>query len=89
MGGYTEYWDDETIERLDNALASLDIEDLTILGHSNPHVFHGSVNLPNFHLRPDYTRMEIEGQTWLPWGELYRSIAPTGLKARPGGLKRK
>lgn len=64
--GYPDSWDAETPEQLDNAFASLDIEYLSIRGnHSNPHVFDGSVNLPNFKLLPDYTRLEINGESWL------------------------
>lgn len=66
MEGYPQYWDEGTIEELDNAFASLDIEYLSIRGnHSNPHVFDGGVNLPNFKLISDYTRMEIDGENWL------------------------
>ena len=64
--GYPESWDSETAERLDNAFASLEIEYLSIRGnHSNPHVFDGSVNLPNFKLLSDYSHLEIEGESWL------------------------
>ncbi len=64
--GYPDSWDHETPEQLDNAFASLDIQYLSIRGnHSNPAVFDGSVNLPNFQLLPDYTRLELDGQTWL------------------------
>jgi hypothetical protein len=64
--GYADSWDHETPEQLDNAFASLDIEYLSIRGnHANPHVFDGSVNLPNFQLLPDYTRLELDGQSWL------------------------
>jgi hypothetical protein len=64
--GYPDVWDGETAERLDNGFASLDIEYLSIRGnHSNPHVFDGSIMLPNFKLLPDYTRMEIDGESWL------------------------
>ncbi len=64
--GYPDSWDAETPEHLDNAFASLDIEYFSIRGnHCNPHVFDGSVNLPNFKLLPDYTRLEIDGESWL------------------------
>jgi Calcineurin-like phosphoesterase len=64
--GYPDSWDSETPEQLDNAFASLDIEYLSIRGnHSNPHVFDGSVNLPNFKLLPDYARLEIDSESWL------------------------
>jgi hypothetical protein len=64
--GYPDSWDAETPERLDNAFAALEIQYLSIRGnHSNPRVFDGSVNLPNFKLLSDYTRLEIDGQTWL------------------------
>jgi UDP-2,3-diacylglucosamine pyrophosphatase LpxH len=64
--GYPDSWDSETPEQLDNAFASLEIEYLSIRGnHSNPHVFDGSVMLPNFKLLPDYTRLEIDGESWL------------------------
>lgn len=63
MEGYPSYWDEEIIESLDSSSASLDIEYLTIGGnHSYPHVFDGSVNMPNLKLVPDYTLMEIGGQ---------------------------
>ena len=64
--GYPDSWDSETPEQLDNAFASLDIEYFSIRGnHSNPHVFDGTVNLPNFKLLRDYTRLEINGESWL------------------------
>ncbi len=64
--GYPDTWDDDTAERLDKAFGSLDIDYLSIRGnHSNPHVFDGSVNMPNFKLLADYTRLEIDGETWL------------------------
>jgi hypothetical protein len=64
--GYPDSWDSETAEQLDNAFASLEIEYLSIRGnHSNPNVFDGSVILPNFKLLPDYTRLEIDNETWL------------------------
>ena len=64
--GYPDHWDSETAERLDNAFGSLDIEYLGIRGnHANPHVFDGSINLPSFKLIPDYTRLEINGESWL------------------------
>ncbi len=64
--GYPAAWDHDTAERLDNAFASLVIEYISIRGnHSNPHVFDGSVDLPNFKLIPDYSRLEIEGESWL------------------------
>lgn len=64
--GYPEYWDSETPEHLYKAFASIEIEYLSIRGnHSNPNVFDGSINLPNFKLLPDYTRLEINGESWL------------------------
>jgi hypothetical protein len=64
--GYPDHWDDQIAERLDNAFGALGIEYLSIRGnHSNPAVFDGSIMLPNFKLLPDYTQMEIDGQTWL------------------------
>jgi len=64
--GYPDSWDEDTPEQLDNAFASLEIEYLSIRGnHSNPHVFDGSIMLPNFRLLPDYARLEIAGETWL------------------------
>lgn len=64
--GYPDSWDGDTPEQLDDAFASLDIEYLSIRGnHSNPHVFDGSIDLPNFKLLRDYTRLEIAGETWL------------------------
>jgi len=64
--GYPDSWDTDTSEQLDNAFACLEIEYLSIRGnHSNPHVFDGSVSLPNFKLLCDYTRLEIDGESWL------------------------
>jgi hypothetical protein len=64
--GYPDHWDEETVERLDKGFASLGIEYLSIRGnHANPHVFDGSVLLPNFKLLPDYSRLEIDGESWL------------------------
>lgn len=64
--GYPDRWDADTAERLNNGFGALGIEYLTIRGnHSNPWVFDGSVMLPHFKLLPDYTRMEIDGQSWL------------------------
>ncbi len=64
--GYPDYWDDGTAEQLDNAFACLEIEYISIRGnHCNPNVFDGRVILPNFKFLPDYTRLEIEGETWL------------------------
>jgi hypothetical protein len=64
--GYPASWDDETPQQLDNAFASLGIQYLSIRGnHANPHVFDGSIDLPNFKLIVDYTRLEIGGETWL------------------------
>jgi hypothetical protein len=64
--GYPDSWDSETAEQLDNAFASLEIEYFSIRGnHSNPNIFDGSVILPYFKLLPDYTRLEIDNETWL------------------------
>lgn len=66
MEGYVDHWDDDTPQQLDSAFSSLGIEYFSIRGnHSNPHVFDGSINLPNFKLIADYTRLEIAGETWL------------------------
>lgn len=63
--GYFGNWDQDTPKRLNDAFASLEIEYLTIRGnHSNPHVFDGTIDLPNFKLLADYTRIEIDGDTW-------------------------
>lgn len=52
--------------QLDKRFADLGIEYLSIRGnHSNLHVFDGSIMLPNFKLLPDYSRLEINGETWL------------------------
>lgn len=68
--GYPDCWDEEMIDQLDNGFASLGIEYMSIRGnHSNPHVFDGSVMLPNFKLLADYTRLEINGESWLLVGE--------------------
>lgn len=80
--GYPAAWDGDTAERLDNAFASLDIEYISICGnHSNPHVFDGSVDLPNFKLIPDYSRLEIEGETWLFVGG---AVSVNRLDREPG-----
>ncbi len=64
--GYPSWWTADTAERLDREFAALGIEYLSIRGnHANPHVFDGSVMLPHFKLVPDYTRLEINGQSWL------------------------
>ncbi|MCU0750384.1 MAG: hypothetical protein MUF13_12640 [Akkermansiaceae bacterium] len=64
--GYPGKWDDETAQRLDKGFSALGIEYLSIRGnHSNPHVFDGSILLPNFKLLPDYSRLEINGESWL------------------------
>lgn len=64
--GYPDSWNGDTPQQLDNAFANLGIIYLSIRGnHSNLHVFDGSVDLPNFKLVPDYTRMELDGETWL------------------------
>ena len=90
MEGHPDYWDEETVERVDNAFASLDIEYLTIRGnHSNPHVFDGSLNLPSFLLIPDYTRMEIDGQEWLSVGGAVSVNRSDRIEGQPGGPKRK
>lgn len=64
--GYPGSWDEETAARLDKGFAALGIEYLSIRGnHSNPHVFDGSIMLPNFKLLPDYSRLEINVESWL------------------------
>lgn len=64
--GYPSHRDDQTPEKLNGDFAKLGIEYLSIRGnHCNPNVFDGSVMLPNFKLIPDYTRMQIGGETWL------------------------
>ncbi len=79
--GYA-HWDDETPERLNNAFSSLDIEYLSTRGnHSNPHVFDGSVQLPNFKLIKDYTHLEIENESWLFVGG---AISVNRLDREPG-----
>ncbi len=63
--GYPD-WDAALVENLNGYFASMDIEYLSIRGnHSNPHVFDGSVNLSHFKLLPDYTRLNLSGQSWL------------------------
>lgn len=80
--GYLDHWDDETAGQLDHAFASLEIEYFSIRGnHSNPHVFDGSVVLPNFQLLPDYSRLEIDGETWLFVGG---AISIDRLNREPG-----
>jgi hypothetical protein len=80
--GYADSWDHETPEHLDNSFAKLDIEYLSIRGnHSNPNVFDGSVNLPNFQLLPDYSRLELDGQSWLFVGG---AISINRLDREPG-----
>jgi hypothetical protein len=64
--GYPDRWDENTAKRLDQGFASLGIEYLSIRGnHANPHVFDGSIMLPNFKLLPDYSRLKIDGESWL------------------------
>jgi hypothetical protein len=64
--GYPGSWDEDTAVRLDKGFAALGLEYLSIRGnHSNPHVFDGSIMLPNFKLLPDYSRLEINGESWL------------------------
>ncbi|MEO8614835.1 MAG: metallophosphoesterase [Luteolibacter sp.] len=59
-------WNMATAEAFNTRFAALGIEYLSIRGnHSNPHVFVGSTMLPNFKLLADYTRREINGQSWL------------------------
>lgn len=80
--GYPDSWNDDTQQQLDNAFASLEIEYLSIRGnHSNPAVFDGSVMLPNFKLVPDYTRLEIDGESWLFVGG---AISINRLDREPG-----
>ena len=63
--GYPD-WKTEDAENLNDRFARLNIEYLSIRGnHSNPHFFDGRVMLPNFKFLPDYTRREINGQSWL------------------------
>lgn len=60
------HWDATLVGHLNGYFASMDIEYLSIRGnHSNPHVFDGSVNLSHFKLLPDYTRLELNEQSWL------------------------
>lgn len=64
--GYREHWDEETPERINQDFARIGIEYFSIRGnHSNPHVFDGSIDMPNFKLLRDYARLEIAGETWL------------------------
>lgn len=80
--GYPENWKPEIPERLNADLAKLGIEYFSIRGnHSNPHVFDGSMNLPNFKLLPDYTCLEIDGETWLFVGG---AISIDRLDRKPG-----
>lgn len=80
--GYPDGWDEETPEQLDNAFASLEIEYLSIRGnHSNPHVFDGSIDFPNFKLLPDYSRLQIDGHTWLFVGG---AVSVNRLDREPG-----
>lgn len=67
--GYPSHWDNKTPERLDADFAQIGIEYISIRGnHANPHAFDGGIMLPNFKLVPDYTRLEIGGETWLLLG---------------------
>lgn len=64
--GYPASWNEKTARQLNADLAKLGIEYFSIRGnHANPHVFDGSIDLPNFRLLPDYTRLEIDGENWL------------------------
>ena len=63
--GYPDWKSSDALD-LDRIFASLDIEYLSIRGdRSNVGLFNGDVMLPNFKLLPDYTRLEIIGQSWL------------------------
>lgn len=33
--------------------------------HCDPNLFNGSIDLPHYRLVPDYTRLSINGQSWL------------------------
>lgn len=60
------WWNEKSAEQLNNAFGDFNVEYMSIRGnHSNPSVFDGSVMMSHFKLLPDYTRMEIEGQSWL------------------------
>jgi hypothetical protein len=80
--GYPESWKPETPERLDADLAKLGIQYFSIRGnHSNPHVFDGSIDLPNFKLLTDYTHLEIDRENWLFVGG---AISIDRLDRKPG-----
>lgn len=54
------------IEELNNFFAKRSIIFLSIAGnHDNPDYFNGSINLSNFKLLPDYTRIRINGEEFL------------------------
>jgi hypothetical protein len=53
-------------EELNEKFAKLNLLFLGIRGnHCDPKLFDGSIDLPNFKLLPDYTRLSVNGKTWL------------------------
>ncbi len=63
--GYPD-WKASDAEDLNRCFSALGVEYLSIRGNrSNPALFHGGIMLPNFKLLPDYTRLVINGQSWL------------------------
>ncbi len=61
-----ENWSADHAHILNEHFAARSIEYLSIRGnHSDPALFDGSVNLSHFKLLPDYTRLCVNGQSWL------------------------
>lgn len=80
--GYPATWSEKTADRLNTDLAKLEIEYFSIRGnHSNPHVFDGAIDFPNFKLLLDYTRMEIDGENWMFVGG---AVSIDRLNRKPG-----
>ena len=61
-----ENWSDDGVRYANSRFQEVGVEYLSIRGnHSNPALFDGSVNHSHFKLLPDYTRLLINGQSWL------------------------
>lgn len=61
-----EDWSDAGVHYANSRFQACGVEYLSIRGnHSNPALFDGSVNHSHFKLLPDYTRLLINGQSWL------------------------
>lgn len=61
-----EDWSDDGVRFANSRFQAWGVEYLSIRGnHSNPELFDGSVNHSHFKLLQDYTRLLINGQSWL------------------------